>query len=356
MKYDVVIVGTDITACSVAFQCKNLNVLMLDNKDFGDIYRTENIGGIEVFSHGPQVIHTSNKHVWRWLSMFSPITTYYHRSKSILEDAPYSFPINLDTYQRLYHADGPEYAKGLLTENSLWSAEDYLIEKIGDDLYDKFYCAMLTKIWGMSPRLLPSYVVRHIPVRTSYNDFVYDDVHQGIPSFGYTHMLSEMTKHCDIEHADFCSDREYFESLADIIIYTGSVDEYFDYELGELPYRSFEYTMSIEPTSDYQGIGVVNFPDEETVYTRSIEHKHFFPSESKVTIVSKEIPRVYRRGSNMYRKYSIPIQSNFDLYDDYASMDHKAVFAGRKGLYRNMNIEESVLHSFDVFDTHIRKQ
>jgi UDP-galactopyranose mutase len=354
MKYDIVIVGSGITAATIAALAEGRRILLMDNHDFGGIYRTENMNDIEVFKYGPYIVHTDDMYVWNFLNGYSQMLPYIHRSKSIVEDQTYSFPINLDTYQRLYHADSPEYARELLTENGNWSAEEYLLEKIGDDLYDKFYHGYLWKAWGMDPRQLPAYIIQHIPVRISYNDFMYDNRYQGVPSDGYTTMLERMTSHCDVQQMDFNGDKDYYESLAPIVVYTGSVDEYFDYELGELPYRSFEYHLSIEPTADYQGIAQVNFPDEEVVYTRSIEHKHIHWVDTPTTIVTQEIPRRYKRGGYLLRVNSIPIQSNIDLYDEYVAMEHKAIFAGRMGTYRNMNIEQCVLHAMDIFENNIR--
>jgi UDP-galactopyranose mutase len=149
---------------------------------------------------------------------------------------------------------------------------------------------------------------------------------------------------------DFMSDKEYYESLSDVIIYTGSIDEYFDYSLGELPYRSCEYYMSVEPCEDYQGIAQINYPDDDVPYTRIIEHKHLNWVDCPITILSTEKPCAWRRNSHLKRFYPIPLQDNEELYERYACLEHKAIFAGRLGTYQYMDMDQCIEQAMIISD------
>jgi UDP-galactopyranose mutase len=355
MKYDVLLVGAGLTSATIAAKLKDKRILILEKSDVGGMCRTENMNNIEVHMFGPHIFHTNNKEVWRFLEEFTEFNGYIHRAKSNVDGQILSFPINLSTYQQLYGTDNPSVAKGLIDENASEDFEDYLMGKIGHDLYDKFYKGYVEKFWGMPASNIPSFIAKRVPVRSSFNDLYFNDTFQGVPKYGYTDMINQMIEHCDIKMVDFMSDKEYYESLAPVVVYTGSVDEYFDYQLGELPYRSCEYYLSIEPVEDFQGIAQMNYPDEEIPYTRIIEHKHFNWVDSPVTITSEEHPRKWKRGGHLQRFYPIPLQDNMILYEDYCALEHKAIFAGRLGTYTYMNMDRCVEEAMELSE-HIRHE
>lgn len=356
MKYDVVIVGAGLTGATISACLPDKRILVLEKDDVGGMCRTENFNGIEVHKYGPHIFHTSNEQVWKFVNKYAEFNGYVHRAKANIDGDIYPFPINLEVYNRMYHINTPDKAEELITENDADNFEDYLVDKIGPDLYDKYYKGYAEKFWGVPANSLPSFIAKRIPVRTSYNDLYFSDRYQGVPMHGYTNMINNMMSHCDIEQADFNSDREYYESLADIVIYTGSIDEYFDYELGVLPYRTCEYFMSIVGEKDYQGIGPMNFPDDDVKYTRAIEHKHFNWVETDSTIVSYEHPRQWKRGGNLKRFYPLPFTDNVNLHEEYAMMDHKAIFAGRLGTYSYINMDEAVRRALILFEETIKDQ
>lgn len=348
MKYDIVLVGAGLTNATIAALNKDKKILVLEKKDIGGLCRTENMGGIDVHKYGPHIFHTNNRRLWKFINEQADMRPYTHFAKSCIEDQIVDFPINLNTYQHYYHIDQPSHAAELIDESCSDNFQDYLIERIGPDLYDKFYKGYAEKFWNIPAHHLPAFLAKRIPVRTSYTNRYYLDRYEGIPVHGYTDMITQMFEHCDIQNVDFLSDKEYYESLAPIVIYTGSVDEYFDYELGELPYRSMEYFLSIEPVSDYQGVAQMNFPDSDVPYTRIIEHKHFNPIDTATTITSTEYPRQWKRDKGLDRMYPIPFQENEDLYDAYLDMEHKAIFAGRLGSYKYMDMDKCVLQAMEV--------
>lgn len=348
-QYDILIVGCGISGASIAAQFPDKRILIMERDEIGGMCRTENHNGIEVHMNGRHVFHTDNHEVWEFVNRYATFNGYIHRTKSVVDGQILSFPINLNTYQHLYQIDTPDMAKELIntpTEDSFTDYEDYLIQKVGPDLYDKFYKGYTEKFWGMPARNMPMFMARRIPVRSSFTDQYYTSRYQGVPIEGYTAMIEKMTAHCDIMNIDFLSDKEYYESLADVVVYTGSVDEYFDFTLGNLPYRSCEYMMSIEPVEDFQGIAQMNYCDADVPYTRIIEHKHFnWIDGIKTTVTTTEYPKKFVRGKGLKRFYPIPLEDNESLYNEYISLDHKAYFAGRLGRYRYMNMDECIEES-----------
>lgn len=345
MRYHMVLVGAGLTSATIAALNTDKKILVVERDEIGGMCRTENEGDIEVHKYGPHIFHTSNHKVWSFVNQYATFNGYVHRAKACVEDNILSFPINLETYNQLYAGSkpfSPDDLSTLIVENDADNFEDYLAEKIGYDLYDKFYKGYSEKMWGMPAKNIPLFIAKRIPIRTSYNDLYFNDLYQGVPKDGYTVMIERMMEHCDIQSLDFLSDKDYYESLADTVIYTGSVDEYFDYELGELPYRSMEYFMSIEPCKDFQGIGQMNYPDDDVPYTRIIEHKHFNWINRPITITTTEYPRPWKRGGHLNRFYPIPLQENMNLYEEYYRMDSKAIFAGRLGDYSYINMDEAI--------------
>jgi len=355
MKYDMVIVGAGLTGATIAALCPDKKILILEKDEVGGACRTENFGGIDVHKHGPHIFHTSNEHVWRFVNKYAEFNGYVHRVKANVDGQIYPMPINLETYNRLYSIDTPSRAKELITESDADNFEDYLVEKIGPDLYDKFYKGYTEKFWGVPANSIPAFIAKRVPIRTSYNDLYFNDKYQGVPVDGYTNMINRMIDHCDIQQVDFNSDRDYYESLADVVIYTGSIDEYYDYELGVLPYRSCEYYMSIVPESDYQGIGQMNYPDDDVLYSRVIEHKHFNWVDTESSIITYEHPRQWKKGSHLKRFYPMPFIESTSLYDDYEALDGKAIFAGRLGTYSYINMDEAVRRAMILFETTIKE-
>ena len=343
MEYDIVIVGCGITGATIASQFPEKRILILEKDEIGGLSRTENFNGIDVHMFGPNILHTSYDDVWSLVNKYTNVIPYFHRIKAVADGQVRSFPINLKTFSELYHAEVPSDVESLITQPiNAQTFEDYMYVKVGPDLYDKFYKGYFEKVWGIPANNLPVHLAHKWPVRTSFDDHVYNDLWQGLPYSGWTSVIERMTAHCDILNVDFLSDKEYYESLADVVIYTGSVDEYFEFSLGELPYRSFKYYMDIEPVSDAQGTAEMLYCDDDIKMTRTLEYKHMLSEPSNVTIVMNEYPKRFVRGMDMKRMLAIPIQENEVLYESYCALDHKAYFAGWMGLYKNMEIAECI--------------
>lgn len=347
----MVLVGAGLTSATFAALNPDKKILVLEKDNIGGLCRTENISGIEVHLYGPHIFHTNHRAAWSFVNKYAEFNRYTHRAKSNVDGQVLPFPINLETYNRLYGVESPEQAKALIDDSDADNFEDYLIERMGHDLYDKYYKGYAEKMWGMPANIIPAFIAKRVPIRSSYNDLYFDDLYQGIPKEGYTVMIERMTEHCEIQNVDFLSDKDYYESLADTIIYTGSIDEYFDYEYGILPYRTLDIEITEEDTEDYQGISQMNYPDEDVDYVRIIEHKHFNPVKTDNTIISKERPKPWRRGSKLKRMYPIPLLENEMKYQDYTGIEHKAIFAGRLGTYTYMNMDQCILQAMKINET-----
>jgi UDP-galactopyranose mutase len=349
-KYDMILVGAGLTNATIAALNPDKNILIVEKSKIGGMCRTENTMGIDVHVYGPHIFHTSSKKAWDFVNKYAEFNGYVHSAKSIIDGKPLDFPINLSVYQHLYGFDTPSEIKEIIYENDNDNYEDYLREKIGNNLYELFYKHYTEKFWGMPATQVPTFIGKRVPVRTSFNNNYFDDRFQGAPIDGYSSMIERMISHCEVVYADFNANKDYFEPMSDVILHTGSIDEYFDYSLGELQYRSCEYINNLVETEDHQGVAQYNYPDKDVAFTRKIEHKHFNWVDLPYTIISTEYPLKWTPDGNVSRFYPIPTDENKQLYDKYASMDTKVKFLGRLGSYRYLNMDQCVLEAMSVCD------
>jgi len=299
MKYDYLIVGAGLYGSIAARELTDngKRVLIIDKRShIGGNCHTENVEGITVHKYGPHIFHTSDKRVWDYMCKYAEFNHFSYRPKVNYKDNIFSFPINLLTLNQLYGVKTPEEAIDYFNmvkiniDNPV-NLEDWMISQVGWDLYNIFIKGYTTKQWGREPSKLPASIIKRIPIRLTYDDNYYFDTYQGIPIGGYTPIFEKLLSGVDVLlDCDYFSDREYFNSLADIIIYTGSVDEFYDYKFGKLDYRSLEFKHEILPIKDYQGIAGMNYTDINIPYTRIIEHKHFEFGDQSNTIITKEYP------------------------------------------------------------------
>jgi UDP-galactopyranose mutase len=301
--------------------------------------------------YGPHIFHTSSSKVWKYINRFTGFNNYVHRVKVCHNDQFFSFPINLFTLYQLFGIKTPREAEAFFTavgadsENAA-SLEEWCLNQIGQELYERFIRGYTRKQWQKDPRELPSDIIRRIPIRTTFNDNYFDDPHQGIPLNGYTAMFERLLSGVPVElEANFLSDSDMWIRKFDRVIYTGSIDAFFDYCFGILEYRSLRFENRVLDVHDEQGIAIINYTASDVPYTRKVEHKHFDMNlQQPKTIVTTEYPQNWQAGELEF--YPVNTSTNNQIYHRYVELgiDEKlpVTFGGRLGNYQYYNMDQAI--------------
>lgn len=363
-KYDFLIVGCGLFGSTVAERLLKLGykVLIIDKSNHigGNIY-TENIEGINVHKYGAHIFHTSNKMVWDYVNSFCEFVPFVNSPIANYKGELYNLPFNMNTFVKIFPGTTSiddvknRIEKEIKAANitSINNLEDQAISLVGTSIYQKLIKGYTEKQWGRGAKDLPASIIKRIPLRFTFDNNYFNDVYQGIPKDGYTEFVKEQIKGCDvILNANFFDKKDYYSSLADKIIYTGSIDEYFEYKYGKLEYRSVKFDNKIIDKNIYQGVPVMNFTDRETPYTRVIEHKLFdhFCSSSK-TIISFEYPLESGVDNDPY--YPINNDRNNELYKKYfeETKNLKNIyFGGRLASYKYFDMDDIIEEAFKLVD------
>lgn len=347
--YDYLIVGAGLFGSIFARELTDAGYkcLVIDKRNHigGNCY-TENIEGINVHKYGPHIFHTSDDNVWQYVNKFCEFNNYINRPKVNYKGKIYSFPINLMTIYQIYNCSTPAEAKAKLDEvkHSIdipKNLEEWVLSQVGSELYEIFIKGYTTKQWNTEPKNLPSSIIKRLPIRLNFDDNYYFDKYQGIPIGGYTQIFEKLLDGIDVRTSvNYFDDREYFDSLADKVVYTGPIDLFYNYKHGKLGYRSLEFETEIFNTEDYQGNALINYTEATVPYTRIIEHKHFEFGKQKSTVVTKEYPR--NEGESYY---PINDTENNMIYDQYKKMmsgDTKFIFGGRLCDYKYYDMHQVI--------------
>ena len=354
-NYDYLIVGAGLYGSVFARLATDSGkkCLVIDKRDTvaGNIY-TEDIGGINVHKYGAHIFHTSNKEVWEFVNKFAEFNRYTNSPIANYKGEIYSMPFNMYTFNKMWGVVTPEEARKKIDEQMAdcrvdepKNLEEQAMNLIGKDIYEKLVKGYTEKQWGRKATELPGFIIKRLPVRLTYDNNYFNDTYQGIPIGGYTKMIENMLDGIEVRLGiDFLKNREELSSLADKIVYTGMIDEYYDYCFGELEYRSLRFeTEAIPDVDNYQGNAVVNYTDAETPYTRIIEHKHFEFNTCKGTVISREYPATWKKGDEPY--YPMNNDRNNELYQKYAKKaeeDKNVIFGGRLGKYKYYDMDDTV--------------
>jgi len=358
--YDYIIVGSGLFGSTFANLAttngKSCLILEKRNHVGGNVY-TENIEGINVHMYGPHIFHTSNKYIWTYVNKFAEFNNFCNRPKIKYENNVYSFPINLFTLYQLWGVVTPQQAKDKLDSvkvkiHNPSNLEEWILSEVGEEIYEKFIYGYTKKQWGKDPKTLPSFIIKRLPIRLDYNDNYYNDIYQGIVIGGYTNMIKRMINGIDIElGVDFKSDKDYWLTKAKQIVYTGGIDEFFDYKLGPLEYRSLKFELEKINVSDYQGNAVFNYTEQHIPYTRVIEHKHFESTNISHTIITREYPDPWSVGKEKF--YPLNDDRNNQLYKQYVELIKKEypniILGGRLACYRYFDMHQVIgqaMHKF----------
>ena len=353
MNYDYLIVGAGLYGSIFAHEAmkKGKKILVVDkrNQIGGNIY-TEDIEGINVHKYGAHIFHTSNKEVWDYIQQFAEFNNYVNSPIANYKSEIYNLPFNMNTFSKIWGVITPEEAIAKIEEQRKEiteepkNLEEQAISLVGRDIYEKLIKGYTEKQWGRDCKELPSFIIKRLPVRLTYNNNYFNDRFQGIPIGGYTAMIEKMLEGSEVRlGVDYLEQKKDLDRLAEKIIYTGPIDAYFNYCLGELEYRSVRFETEVLDKENYQGNAVVNYTDRETPYTRIIEHKHFeFGTQSK-TVISKEYSAEWKLGDEPY--YPVNDEKNSKVYEQYkalADKEENIIFGGRLGEYKYYDMDKVI--------------
>lgn len=359
--YDFLIVGSGLFGAAFAHKAikAGKKVLVVEKRSHigGNIY-TENIEGINVHKYGAHIFHTDNKEVWNYVNSLAEFNNYVNSPIANYKGEIYNMPFNMNTFSKMWNIATPKQAQEIIEaqkkeiKGEPSNLEEQAISLVGRDVYEKLVKGYTEKQWGKSCSELPSFIIRRLPVRYTYDNNYFNDRYQGIPMGGYTAIIEKMLEGAEIRlNTDFLRNKDELCSLADKVIYTGMIDEYFDYCLGHLEYRSLKFESKVMDEQNYQGNAVVNYTDSNTAFTRVIEHKHFEFGKQEKTVVTWEYPKKWEIGDEPY--YAVNDNRNNELYSRYAELaekEEKIYFGGRLGSYKYYDMDDVIIEAWKAWD------
>jgi UDP-galactopyranose mutase len=353
--YDFLIVGAGLFGSTFAYEAtkRNKKCLVIDKRDHigGNIYNEE-IEGINVHKYGAHIFHTNSKEIWDYVNQFVEFNRYTNSPVANYKGEIYNLPFNMNTFNKLWGVITPEEAKQKIEEQKKAAGidkpknlEEQAISLVGTDIYEKLIKGYTEKQWGRAATELPEFIIKRLPVRFTYDNNYFNDRYQGIPIGGYNQIIEKMLEKSDMKlNIDFFANRGEFEKLAKKVVFTGMIDQYFDYKYGVLEYRSLYFENEIYKENDnYQGNAVVNYTDKETPYTRVIEHKHFEYGTQDGSVITKEYPADWNPGDEPY--YPINDDKNNELFRKYkelADREGNVIFGGRLGTYKYYDMHQII--------------
>ena len=360
-KYDYLIVGAGLFGATFAYEMtkKGKKCLVIDRRSHigGNIY-CEKINDINVHKYGAHIFHTSDKEIWEYVNHFVEFNHYVNSPIANYKGEIYNLPFNMNTFSKLWNISKPSEAQTIIEEQKAElngkepeNLEEQAISLVGRDIYQKLIKEYTEKQWGRDCRELPSFIIKRLPVRFTYDNNYFNDRYQGIPVGGYNVIIEKMLDGCDIElNVDYLKNKEKYMEMADKVLYTGMIDEYFDYKLGNLEYRSLRFeTEVLEGVSNYQGNAVVNYTSHNEEYTRIIEHKHFEFGSQEDTVITKEYPETWKVGDEAY--YPVNDTKNNDLflqYQELAKEEENVIFGGRLGHYKYYDMDKVIRAALEL--------
>lgn len=344
MKYDYLVVGAGPFGSVFAHEAhkRGKKVLVIDRRNHigGNMY-CENKDGINIHVYGAHIFHTSIKEVWDYVNQFATFNNYVNSPVANYKGEMYNLPFNMNTFSKMWGISTPAEAKAIIEEQRASitgtpkNLEEQAISLVGKDIYEKLIKGYTEKQWGRPCTEIPSFIIKRLPVRYTYDNNYFNDRYQGIPEGGYTKLIENILEGIEVRlGVDFIKEREALSVLADKIVYTGPIDEYYNYEFGQLEYRGLRFETEKIETENYQGVAVVNYTEAEIPYTRIIEHKHFEFGKQPVSYVTKEYPADWKVGDEAY--YPVNNEKNQDLYAKYAlkaKEEKNVIFGGRLAEY-----------------------
>lgn len=349
--YDYLIIGAGFFGATFARIATDSGktCLVIDKREHigGNAY-SENIDGIEVHKYGPHIFHTNDDKIWEFINRFTQFNNYIHTPKSFVNGKLYSLPFNMNTFYEMWGCIKPSEALEIIDSQRFKgnpsNLEEQALSLVGKDIYELLISQYTLKQWRKHPRELPAFIIKRLPLRFTFDNNYFNDKYQGIPINGYTQIFQNMLNGIEVRlNTNYFENTKYFKSIAKKIVYTGKIDEFFNYQFGELEYRSLEFKHETHMTDNYQGISIINYPNLDVPWTRIVEHKHFTGVKTKHTIITKEIPTVWdKKQIPCYPINDMLNQMRFEKYRDKAHSYDNVIFGGRLSEYQYMDMHQII--------------
>ncbi len=360
MKYDYLIVGSGLFGAVFAHEAtaRGKKCLVIDRRDHigGNVY-CENVEGINVHKYGAHIFHTSDREVWDYVGRFAEFNNYINSPVAVYKDELYNLPFNMNTFSKMWGIRTPQEARAKIDEQikelgitEPKNLEEQALSLVGRDVYEKLVKGYTEKQWGRDCTELPAFIIKRLPLRFIYDNNYFNDRYQGIPIGGYTAIIAKM-----LEGSSVMLNTDYFDfirenpGIAEKTVYTGMLDQYFQYCYGVLEYRSVRFETETLPMENYQGNAVVNYTEREIPYTRIIEHKHFEYGKQPVTVISREYPSEWKQGDEPY--YPVNNSRNEEIAEKYrklADKEENVIFGGRLGSYRYYDMDKVIAAALET--------
>lgn len=359
MKFDYLIVGAGLAGSMMAYRVKEAGktALVIDKRSHigGNLY-CEEIEGIQVHKYGPHIFHTSNKKVWEFVNRIVPFNYFHFSPLAMSQGRLFHLPFNMNTFYELWGTKTPAEAKAIINQQRQeikgepCNLEEQAIALVGRDIYERLIKGYTEKQWGRSCQELPSFIIRRLPVRYCFDNNYYNDTYQGIPIGGYNYLINNLVRGTEILlNTDYIENRVQLNTLARRVIYTGTIDRFFDFRYGALEYRSLRFEEELLNQESYQGNAVVNYTDADIPYTRIIEHKYFEYGNQPKTIITREYPMVWQQGKEPYYPVNDEVNDQkYALYRAEAEKQEKVVFFGRLAEYKYYDMHQIVEKALEI--------
>ena len=361
MKYDYLVVGAGLFGSTFAYEAtkRGKKVLVIDKRNHiaGNVY-CEKTEGINVHKYGAHIFHTDNKEVWDYVNSLVEFNRYTNSPVARYKDEVYNLPFNMNTFSKIWSdVFTPDDAKKKIEEEKQEmkgktpaNLEEQAISLVGRTIYEKLVKGYTEKQWGRDCKDLPAFIIKRLPVRFIYDNNYFNDKYQGIPIGGYTKLVEKMLENVEVKlNTNYFDDPEKYNSIANKIVYTGMIDEYFNYRLGRLEYRSLRFETEILNIDNFQGNAVVNYTERDVPYTRIIEHKHFEFGNQEKTVITREYPDDWKPSKEAY--YTINDERNNKLAEEYrylAEKEENVIFGGRLAEYKYYDMDDVIVSALDV--------
>ena len=359
-KYDYLVVGSGLFGAVFAQRANaaGKKVLVVEKRPHiaGNVY-TEEIEGINVHKYGAHIFHTNNKEVWDYITQFAEFNRFTNSPVANYKGELYSLPFNMYTFNKMWGVVTPEEAAAKIEEQKKEAGienpqnlEEQAISLVGRDIFEKLVKGYTEKLWGRDCKDLPAFIIKRLPVRLTFDNNYFNALYQGIPMGGYTKMVSRLLDGVEVRlNVDYLKCKEELDALADKVVFTGAIDEYFDYKLGALEYRSVRFETEVLDIPNFQGNAAVNYTDRETPWTRIIEHKWFEFGTQPKTVISREYSSEWKLGDEPY--YPVNDEKNEMLYQQYKELakdEKNIIFGGRLGEYKYYDMDAVIASALQL--------